>query len=278
MLSKRLPFLDTLDLGNGGKIRLETVTPTMAEEWLKKNAPNNRGVSHKQVEKYAGDMRNHRWHVTDQCISFDSKDRLVNGQHRLHACILADEPFESLVYYGLEDEAMMVLDSGKKRTTDDNLHISGCNWPRGASTTVRRLFLGDRASVSKPYSDEQVLEFLKRHGDSVMFAHNVLPGGKTANGVTRAVVARAHIIGSDTNRLEGFGQVMTGRKPEDGDEAGRLLRDYMLENIKAKRHYYLYFMVESALLSFLNNQEVKRVKAVKKELFTIPDEGYWDKD
>jgi len=65
--------------------RVMVVTPEKAELWLTKNHPENRPISWRVVESYAGDMRNGAWRLTHQAICFDGAGLLIDGQHRLHA-------------------------------------------------------------------------------------------------------------------------------------------------------------------------------------------------
>lgn len=102
------------------------VTPEMATKWLERN-DSNRPVDQSVVERYARDMRLGKWHFTGDPIQFGASGRLLNGQHRLWACIVADTPFEVNVVRGLEneEEVMRILDSGKKRTFGNALSIAG---------------------------------------------------------------------------------------------------------------------------------------------------------
>src|SRR6185312_15924985 len=100
-------------------VRIQTITPAIARKWLDKNRDNNRNVVQSRVKQYAADMIAGRWELSDQAISFDEDDELVNGQHRLEAIILANKPIVSLVMFNLPTKAMLVLDSGKKRNTDE---------------------------------------------------------------------------------------------------------------------------------------------------------------
>lgn len=106
--------------------RRERVTPEIAYRWLEQNT-SNRNVNQKVVEKYARDMKAGRWHYTGEAIQFGISGRLLNGQKRLWACILADVPFEVMVIRGLEDEQTIqdVIDTGEKRTLANALQIHG---------------------------------------------------------------------------------------------------------------------------------------------------------
>src|SRR5688572_25165711 len=95
-----------------------TITPNMAEAMLGKNFK-NRNVSKGLVQAYARDMLSEDWRFTGEAIKFDVTGKLIDGQHRLLACVKAGVNFRSLVLRGLEPEAQEVLDSGRVRTAGD---------------------------------------------------------------------------------------------------------------------------------------------------------------
>lgn len=103
---------------------LETITPQRAKEWLDKNKV-NRNKRRPGISQYAADMSAGNWLVSGETVGFDVDGWLVEGQHRLLACIEADKPFETLVAYNLPRGAQDVINSGMKRSVADTLHMRG---------------------------------------------------------------------------------------------------------------------------------------------------------
>lgn len=99
-----------------------TITPKMAEEWLRTAIDNNRPLRDKWIDQLARDMKAKLWMVTAQAIQFDDEERLFDGQHRLKACILAATPFTSLVARNLPEQAMQAVDMGRPRRMADYLY------------------------------------------------------------------------------------------------------------------------------------------------------------
>ncbi len=93
-----------------------TITPEIAKRWLGQNTEGNRNISKRTVEAYARDMKAGEWAVTHQGIAFNQVGELVDGQHRLHAVILADVAIESMVTTGLRIEYNSPLDQGYNRS------------------------------------------------------------------------------------------------------------------------------------------------------------------
>lgn len=96
----------------------ETVTPKKAMEWLKRNIA-NRPLSSATVTFYAKAMEADTWRLNGDCIRFNGNGDLIDGQHRLTACVTAGKSFETYVVRNLEHEAFDTIDQGKKRTTAD---------------------------------------------------------------------------------------------------------------------------------------------------------------
>ncbi len=105
--------------------KVMTITPQEAREWLDTKNSKNRPVSENAVAKYTQEMKEGRWKLNGQPIIFNKSGQLANGQHRLLACIRANKPFETLVTWGVEDEAFDTIDDCNSRSLADVLHIKG---------------------------------------------------------------------------------------------------------------------------------------------------------
>jgi hypothetical protein len=51
----------------------------MAQTWLEKNVPHNRGVRPSVVAAYARDMLAGKWYISGDPIRFDVKGNLIDG-------------------------------------------------------------------------------------------------------------------------------------------------------------------------------------------------------
>lgn len=78
------------------------VTPDLAKEWLKLLHPSQRLVDVETVNAYAELMGAGEWVFTNKKISFDTHRRLINGQHRLSACVESGASFPVIVSYNEE--------------------------------------------------------------------------------------------------------------------------------------------------------------------------------
>jgi len=98
------------------------IHPNSAKVWLERKGT-NRKLSDRIVAKYAQDMTNGCWEINGESIKFsgDVGDGLVDGQHRLAACVLSGKPFTSLVVWGITD--FKEIDIGKSRSIADAIQI-----------------------------------------------------------------------------------------------------------------------------------------------------------
>lgn len=143
------------------------VTPALAEAWLKKNV-SNRTLSEKGVRGYATSMRAGRWVHNGETIKFDLNGNLIDGQHRLHAVISTREPQPMLVVSGLSTDAFATIDSGKKRTAADTLHVQGLEEPNrlaSALAVVSMYDRGIRTTVRSQVATHEIRELLERYPD-----------------------------------------------------------------------------------------------------------------
>jgi len=119
------------DISTSGPLRSQwiDVTPAMAKSWLENNF-RNRPLREDTVKAYARDMVLKRWVATHQGLAFNDKDELIDGQHRLHAIVLADVTVRMMVTFGLpskiagtEMTTMDAVDRGATRSVGDQLVI-----------------------------------------------------------------------------------------------------------------------------------------------------------
>lgn len=101
------------------------ITPQKAKAYLEKNV-DNRPLRMSYVTTLANEMIAGRWRQgTGETIKFSKSDKLIDGQHRLHAVIQSGLSFRFLVAFGLDEKVIDVIDSGLKRTAGDVLSLLG---------------------------------------------------------------------------------------------------------------------------------------------------------
>lgn len=143
------------------KFERVTVTPALAKRWLEKNADNNRNPKRSKIPGYARDMLAGLWNSnTGETIKFDETERLIDGQNRLMAVVMAGVPVDFDVATGLPSDAMRVLDSGSARTGMDVLKIASASDRARTASIVRwvilwdaKLFMGNGGALTPTNSE-----------------------------------------------------------------------------------------------------------------------------
>jgi hypothetical protein len=110
------------------KQKIMLITPELAEQYLKKNT-GNRPVKKENIRFMEAQLIAGAWKVAPDAIGFDWNDRLINGQHRLMACIETGIPFQANVMFGLDPDTYNITDTGIKRSLGDALGAIGVKNP-----------------------------------------------------------------------------------------------------------------------------------------------------
>lgn len=105
-------------------IEIRKVTPDEAARMLDNN-PANRPIKKDHVASMARDMVHGRWQTNGDAIRLNCDGSLIDGQHRLTACVEAGVPFETVVITGLPSNVRATIDGGAKRTHGDRLAMVG---------------------------------------------------------------------------------------------------------------------------------------------------------
>ena len=110
------------------------ITPEFAKETLEKRNPLNRVLLEGTVNSYAKQMREGKWKTNGEPIIFSDEHEiegengaremvraLLNGQHRMAACVKCGIPFLALVISGIPTDVFDSMDTGKVRAGKDAL-------------------------------------------------------------------------------------------------------------------------------------------------------------
>ncbi len=101
------------------------ITPAIAAYILAHHNVKNRSIRLNRVAELVRVIKNAKWRLTSQGISFSRDGFLNNGQHRLAACIEANMSIIVRVTWGEERDVFDVLDTGSLRRAGDVLQSLG---------------------------------------------------------------------------------------------------------------------------------------------------------
>ncbi len=146
------------------KSSIKTITPKKAEEMLGSQI-RNRYLSDALITLYARDMKQEHWDENGQSIIISEDGMLIDGQHRLNACIRAGVPFRTVVTYGVEEKAKLTIDSGKKRSFAHQLQMDGIGYSNHLAATVQTIFHILEGSTATRLTNHEMQKILDKYPD-----------------------------------------------------------------------------------------------------------------
>lgn len=148
------------------------ITPQDAEKLIGDHNHHNRLVKEAKVAKWTRVMAAGRWDPDASDIKVDFNGDLIDGQHRLLACMRAGVPIGTLLRTGLNPETQRRVDIGAARTTADTFKLEKIGWAtnNAAAILLRRRYEEGEARgltvVGKlriEMSPDEVLEYYRAH-------------------------------------------------------------------------------------------------------------------
>jgi|TARA_R100000482_G_C5130683_1_gene151676 hypothetical protein len=139
-------------------MRLEEICPTRAKQLLAQNHT-NRNLNQRLVGKLSEAIVNDHWKVNGETIKLSKRGRLLDGQHRLHAIIMAKKPAKTYLIDGLEEDCHSTIDAGLRRTGGHALQFLGVknsNLVASAIGMVYRIRIKD-LKASPRYTNEDIV-------------------------------------------------------------------------------------------------------------------------
>lgn len=255
-------------------VRIETVTPAVAQAWLNANKT-NRKLRDGIVEQYAADMKAGNWTRCTAPIAFYEDGDLADGQHRLWAVVESDTSQQFTILRGLDRASGLNIDTGLARSIVDNGRISGLD--QGLSyelvATARATALG--VSSTGRLSNAAKLQVVADHREAAQWAVSNGPRGKhIRNAIVLGAIARAWYWETDKDKLRRFGDVMTdGFSQGDHESAAVCIRNYMLAKagIAASSAMWVdtFYKVQAAISKFMAGNKLTVIRSVSEEAYPL---------
>lgn len=208
MAAKKKPnvvALGALSAPGISKIECLDITPEQAAAMLEKENPTNRRRSTGFVERYAADMAAKKWVLTHQGIALGPDGTVMDGHHRLEACVRSGATFRTLVFTYESIDAftrgLHAVDKGRGRSTGNVLELLG-HVEVGKGGAVAALVAAMEALLTNEHRvmsvDETLLKYLQMR-DSIEWAIESMPA-KDNPAPIRAACAYAHSIYPEETR------------------------------------------------------------------------------
>jgi hypothetical protein len=197
------------------------VTPEQARAWLKNNVC-NRPLRKAVVANYARQMKRGEWLPIAQGIAFDTKQQLLNGQHRLSAIVASGQTVRLLVTFsvparikGSEVKPMDLMDTGLPRSISDQLKIQhGLSGGSILAAIVRSILYFALPQRTWKLSVAEVLMVYRLFEPGITFVqqHRPKDHGLRQAGVLAAFALALTAEGSTTGQQAGYFHALTGNE------------------------------------------------------------------
>ncbi|TXH53753.1 MAG: hypothetical protein E6Q97_12285 [Desulfurellales bacterium] len=234
-------------------ISIEEITPDRARELLGSNE-HNRHIRSRKVDQYDNDMRNGEWRMTGEPISITVDGHLINGQHRLLACIQAEVAFVTAVAYGLDPDAMVSMDTGAKRNLADLLTLNGYTSASSLGAAINNALRWKHGSVFSTWTPThaEALRWLKdpENETITMWVTRWTETARAPMSLRRAIaIPFMHFVstGSDDATINEFFSRLINQEFQGTDDPIRALRR-VLENYAMRSHVRTPWNVQLALV------------------------------
>lgn len=244
------------------QVEIRKITPEVAAALLENN-PANRPIRKPHVEALARDMASGRWQVNGDAIRMNCDGSLIDGQHRLSACVKAGVPFETVVISGLPADVRATIDGGVKRTHGDRLSMIGvANANTVASTTklLAGIATGQGRGVSLTTLEaDAILRANPGIHYSVSHCHAAFPGLGT-------MLSALHYIGHATGqaeRADAYVEVFKSGVPNYSGCAAHTLRERLIRHQNELSRYSYDDKLRAACATwrhFVTRTPVKQIK------------------
>ena len=154
---------------NNVHTNIEVITPEKAKIDIERaQGKNFRPLNQDLVKKYAREIRSGRWQLNGESVKYDSQNVLIDGQHRLSACVLANESITTAVVRGVESD--INIDSGKKRTISNYLRHRGEKNSTSLAAALKLQYRHENGTLqsfrnagSQSVTPQEIQETLRRH-------------------------------------------------------------------------------------------------------------------
>ena len=278
--SKAEAALKSVKVVSSATIRVVSVTPEIAAEWLTLNQ-SNRNIRKRVVETYLSDMAAGRWLANrSNPIVIGSNGRLLNGQHRLSAVVMHGKPVNMAVEFGADPEDVAAIDRGVSRSAGDAYQM---NTGKAKDKFWFGIARSMRQGVTGTYpllTTQQWEAFYNEHEKTIDYAHDLLVN--TKRGIQRSPVAAAVARASyhvDRAKLEEFVDcLVSGVAPSSRYKIVITLRDWLIQNTSnggggsGPAPFVIYRKTARALVAFVNGEKLKTLYEISEEPFPLRDE------
>jgi len=260
----------------------ETITSKKAQLYLESNT-NNRKVRQKTVDFYAKQMKEGKWKNNGKSLVFSTDGTLLDGQHRLEACVQSGASFRTFVVRGADDDAFSTIDTGIGRTSGDIVGRAGYGNANRKAAAMRIILAmlevdghieGPKPNLGVKRPHQEILDGVIEHDallEEACLATRADDGPRLMK--PPAAFCALYVVLAMKNRrkaIEFFGQLTSGANLERDDPAAKLRKTLIgalsLKNVRRKKTYLLAITIKG-WNAFLQGRTVGNFKFSESEKF-----------
>ena len=228
---------------SGATARFVTITPTIAEDMLKRNVANFRKMNRATVDRYVGELVAGEWRANGAAISFTKDGLLSDGQHRLAAIVKSGISAEFLVVENVDVRAVTTMDRGRKRTVGDVLRREGFSDPNPAASSALWIIAHNAGkwSTSNPGTilDSEVVNFAVDNREQLESAVKMARVARRALpmsiGGAIFFIGSGERLASESTTVDWFARALRDGESLDKSDAVLHLRNLLLQDSLKKK-------------------------------------------
>lgn len=243
---------------------VETITPEIAKELLSRNS-GNRSINDVHVNRLAKQMSNNQFDLNGDAIRITDDGSLIDGQHRLSACVKSGVSFQSLIVRGLPKKAFLTIDQGKHRSHGDTLSALGEKNGKDISSALKiieRYFTAGLPVGRKNFTNSDMVDLLDKYPD----VRSCLGGVTHPKGLFPRSIAIAcnylFRIRDEELASRFFDELISGTRLDEGSPV-YILRERLMRNAmskaKLKPEYIMALMIK-AWNALRSGREIKSLR------------------
>ena len=262
------------------RTQIETIGPKEAEALLKSNTL-NRPISETTVRRYVQDMLAGAWQENAATIVISRSNRLLDGQHRLHAILRSGVSLRMLISYDVDDAAFHTIDNGKTRSASDILSIGGLENTKTLGVAGKLILnYASGASLHNQVGRVALVEFIEANPQVAAVVDTVVKHKiRFSKGVLAAVMVLGDSKGLHGDKVEEFLEaVETGAGLEKGDPRLTLREWESLERIRSRnqlRQPFAFGAAARAWNAFVAGKSLTTIRGINTPtLSSLPIMGY----
>jgi len=184
------------------------ITPQKAKELLANN-PMNRKVKTPNLMFLINQIEDGEFEYIGESIKIDVNGAIIDGQHRLLACVQTGKPIDVELIEDLPTSVFKKIDTGAKRTPNDTFYIEGIPNYTSMTAIVKKLVyfsIGKlRSNTTVPLTNKKMLEIYNANSDVI---HS------TFNEIRRFFKKGQHLITSSHASAVACALILTGENRE----------------------------------------------------------------